>query len=684
MPLIIEPIDLNKDDENIVASILDNWIENAMESRIRMEESWLEDLRAYEGRPKVENKNWPWPGAANIEIPLKAIVTDVIQENLHQNIFGQGTLWSVVTEDEDPEVNDFTNDISDFINFEVQNRMHITRPSRDWMFEAILLGTGWSKGSWVDIRRLQKISRQGAEPKIEEVFDHYGPLLEAIPIEDILVPPRTRTVNGPFRCQFISHVAHLRWDELKEREQQGYKNLDTLEHVKVQAYRDQMKEERDRLMDIEYIRQEELPVHEVWCKFPVHELSKFPDRKIDMEDGKESRDFVELIITYHKDTRTVLRCIENWNEIGTRPFFPLQYIRRANSVYGQGIGRALHYLVDGVNTVHNQRLDNATVANTRFWGVRKGTVPRGTRISPSMVMHLDNPKEDIVALAHGDVYTSSHVNEQALKHYIDLRSGVDDYQSGREAQGQYQATATSTMRLLEKGQMKWDFTIDDWREVFGELGQWLLSQYRQYGYHYTGVLESEFGMAKAERIRKALEVQAGKPTFSLYKFDLVVTRSSTSKEAEVQKSQMLFDLTERFYIQSLALLGQATRGVDEAGVPITISQKTLIFEAITAGFALYKRILHSFDVKDVETFLPDLKKVLEAAKQDEQVQAQQQQQAMAMEEAKEIEKAEGGQGAGQPRGGGPARPTAGPTQPGGASSPARPRRAARNGPAPTQ
>lgn len=639
MALILQPLKLSQDDQGVVAAILDEWIQSAVEARLRMEEAWREDLRAYEGRPRMEHKNWPWPNAANLEIPLKAIATDVIQANLHRAIFGQSSLYSVATEDDDPEVTRSTHDIGDFINFESENRIRIKRSSRDWMFEAILLGTGWLKGAWLDIRRLQKIAKDMEKPTVQEVFDHFGPYLEMVPIEDILVPPRTRAVNGPFRSQFVSHISHLRWDELKAREEQGYEHVDELKHRKDQTRDDSVQEERDRLMDIEYIRKEELDIHEVWCNFPVYELDRFESRRVQTDEGRVEREFVELVITYHRPTRTILRAIENWNEIGWRPFFPLQYIRRENSVYGQGVGRAIHYLNDGVNTVHNQRIDNATVANTRFWGVRKNAgIPRNTRISPAFVAHLDNPKEDVVALAHGDVYPSSHLNEQALKHYIDLRTGVDDYQAGREAPGQYQATATSTLKLLEKGQMKWDFTIDDWREVFGEVAQWLLSQYRQYGYHYSGVLEREFGVEKAERIRKALELQSDQPTFALYKFDLVVTSASTSKEAEAQKGQILFDITERFYIQMLGLIGQATRGVDEAGVPITEAQKAMIYEAVQAGFALYRRILHSFDIKDVESFLPDLNLVEQAARTD---QARQQQATMT-----------GGMGAGQPGPGG--------------------------------
>jgi hypothetical protein len=471
---------------------------------------------------------------------------------------------------------------------------------------------------WLDLRRVQYIAQADDVARPQEIFDHYGPYLDPIPIEDILVPSNAREVNGPNRCQFIDHVSQLRWDELKAREEIGYENIDAIKDLAYTEWGFQIKSERDRLRGIEKIRRDgEFDIHEVWCLFPTHELKRFPGKKVRTTKGNINRDFVELVITYHKSSRTVLRIMENWNEIGIRPFFNLPYVDDPGSVYGIGVGSMIHQLNEAINTVHNQRVDNATVGNTRMWAVRKGVLPRGTQMVPSKILHFDNPKDDIIPLQCGEVYPSSFSNETALKHYAELRTGVTDYQMGREAQGQYQATATSTMQLLEQGNIRWDFTLDDWRNSWAEVAMWLLSQYRQYGYHYAGILEREFGEEKAARIREALELQSDQPTFALYKFDLVASTAADSKEAELAKSQMLFELTERFYGGILSLLGTATRGITDEGLPVTQTEKELIYEAVEAGMALYRRILHSLDIKDVDSYMPNPDELLAASQQDE-------------------------------------------------------------------
>lgn len=665
MPLVLDPISLSDADQRVVSGILRRQHEDALIARKQMEEAWIADLRSYEGRPRVERKSFPWPGCANTEIPIKAIHTDVIQANLHRAIYGQDKLFRALTEDDRPEIQEDARLLEDFINFECRNRIQLRHTTPMWMWESILLGTGFAKGAWLDLRRIQYVSRGDEDPRPQEIFDHYGPMLDPMCIEDCITPSNAQAINGPFRCEWITHATNLRWDEILQREDQGYQNLDRIEGHEHTSHGREIKDERDRLEAKSELRRDTgFDIFETWHTFPVHELARYPHRTVQTADGPVERKYVDLVITWHYQSGTILRVIENWNEIGWRPFFVLPYMRRKGSLYGQGVGRATHYLVESLTTNMNQHIDNFTVANTRVWGARKNAgIERGAQIVPSKLFFMDNPREDLVPIQMGDVYTGSQANiASQLKHYIELRTGVNDYQAGREAQGQYQATATSTLKLIQQGNQKWDFTIDDWRETFGQLAQWLVSQYRQYGYHYTGILERQFGPEKAARIREALDRQSDQPTFALYKFDLVVTSAQLSKDAEIQKNQVLFDLLERYYLQVMGLLGMLGRGFDENGVPITESQKVLIEEAVTAGFALMKRLLHEFDVKDTESFLPNLERLAQAKEMDDAaLAAQRAQGAMGAVGDRGPEAASAGEGApAKPNGAGVPVPPAGP------------------------
>jgi hypothetical protein len=570
-----------------------------------MEESWADDLRDYEGQPRTATKSFPWPGASNLVIPLKAIFVDSIQSNLHAAIFNQQKLWTARVED--PNFIEHARASEDFMDHQARTRLQLRRQAKDWEFESVLFGTGFAKGMWLDDREYVPFPTSSGI-QLTEVLHHYGPWLDPIPIEDIVVPIDARSINGPshLRCQFIDHVSHLRWDQLKSREAYGYHIPREIENAGWSDWASDLKELRADLRGQEYLRREGFDIHEVWCNFPIHELRAFPNRKVRTPTGELiTRQFAELVITYHMKSRTILRVLENWNHDSRRPFFSLPYVRRMNSLYGIGIGRMIHHISEGVSTIHNQRIDNSVLANTRLWKARKGSLPRGTTVFPGKVLWLDSPKEDLMGEQLGEVYPSSFENENVLRAYGERRTGVSDYRLGREdPTGKYSATATSTLALLRQSTEKLDFIVDEWRDTFSELGSWIFSQFKQYDYHQTDLLGREFGERSAE-VAEALEAQGAQPDTAVYKFDLTATTAAVSRESDLQKSQLLFDITERFYAQALQLVGMVTAGVDQAGVPITDGQKEVVMEALAAGLALYRRILHAFDIKDIESYLPN-------------------------------------------------------------------------------
>ena len=672
MALYLDPIRLSDTDKKRTASILDGWIDRAEDDRKEQVEEWKMYLRSWEGKAPTDAKTFPWPDCSNIDTQIGSIMASAILSRLHQAIYSQDKTYKIGCQDSRPEVLELSGELDDALNFEARERIRMSRKTRMWESDAVYLGTGFLKGSWEDLRRIQYLPDRNGEIQAREVFDAYGPTIDHCPIEDILLPSDAAALNGPRRCQFIDHVIPLRWDQLVARQAYGYEDVDDVKGKTYSAWELEIKEERDRVLGIQRIRREILDIHEIWCNFPVYELDAFPNRKVKIAGGKtQEREFVELCITYHAKTRTLLRVVENWYEDGKRPFWALSYIPRSTSVYGIGVARLVHLYQEGINTILNQRVDNGTVANTRFWKAKKLSVPRGMTISPSKVVFMDDPN-DLVGEQLGDLYPTAFSNEASLVNYAERRTGVSDYQLGRESSGNYQATATSTLKLIDEGNVQWDYTLDEWRDSFAQLGMWLLSCFRQFGYAYDGILEQQFGPEKAEKIRRALEIVQSTPTYALFSMDLMVAKASTSAASDLQKTQVLMDMTERWYATLFDLIGRITRGVDENGVPFTDAQKAVAYEAIEAGMALYKRILHSMNVPDKESYLPNRQSLEEAAQGDlarmEQMRAQMMQmQAMGMGM---------GMGPGGMNGGGNAGPgsvAAGPAQnPGGSGRRGRP------------
>jgi len=609
MPVVLDPIDLSTGDRDVMATILDGWIQDASESRREQARSWQEDLRTYEGQTKSRTKNWPWPNASNLHIPMKQITTDAIVARLHDAIFAHENVW--VSETEDPDFVELGRDMEGFLTREALTRWHLKRVSKQWHLESVLLGTSFCKGLWLDMRRWALVSSmQGNE--IAEIIDHYGPYFDPIVIENILLPPRTRAINGPFRCQWVAHVSQLTWDELKQRQSWGYRDVDRIKTDLHSSWEAEIKEERDRILGIQKIRRIDFDMFEFWSYFPIHELKRFPNRKVTLPDGgSETRLYAELVISYNHRSRVIHRVMENWNRDGKRPIFAFPYIPRVNSIYGKGVGRTIHAMDAALSTIHNQRIDNATIANTRVWKAKKNVV-RDQSIHPGKIIWVSE-MGDIEPMQHGEVYQSSRDNEMILRDYIERATGVVDYTLGKESEmGKYSATATSTVALLQEGNRKFNFALDDWRETYNELATWALLQYKEYGFHEAGILEAVMGAERAQRLVAALSAQSSSPDLAIFKFNLRASTVDESPKARMERNMVLAEMTERFYIQIMDLVTLMTRGVDAMGMPIGQAQRTVALEALQAGIALYKRVLYTLDVKDLESYLPNEAKLQEA------------------------------------------------------------------------
>lgn len=184
------------------------------------------------------------------------------------------------------------------------------------------------------------------------------------------------------------------------------------------------------------------------------------------EDGYKE----PYIVTYHRDSQTVLRIVPRWEEFGiqynekgkvikiipTEYFTPYTFIPDPNSsVYGIGFGRLLGPTNETVNTLINQLVDAGTLSN-----MQSGFMSRGLKLQSGA--NRFRPGEwKIVNTTGGDlkngivplpVREPSSTLFSLLGMLIESGqriSSVTDIMSG-ENPGQNQA-ATTTMAVLEQG-----------------------------------------------------------------------------------------------------------------------------------------------------------------------------------------------------------------------------------------
>lgn len=302
------------------------------------------------------------------------------------------------------------------------------------------------------------------------MFDGIKPRM--IPLEDFLIMRGYSEIDGPYGSPMVGHRYYLRTGQLMERARNGWfrkksvnESADATGSVSGDEVKDSQAQLEGEWSDIASLHQDDHQVYDLWIKYDVD------------EDGLEER----LFVSFHRVAGRLLR-IQPY--IYKRiPYTALRYIRRENRFYGIGVPEMLETLQAGANTSFNQAVDNATIANTRMWGVRKGSTSAKylDDIYPSKKVLFDDPA-DIKDLQLGEVYPSIFEVGVLFRDYAERRTGVSDYNLGRESglAGGKHGTATTTLALLQESSRRFDLYAKDIRKAVGEIGMQALELIQQF------------------------------------------------------------------------------------------------------------------------------------------------------------------------------------------------------------
>src|SRR5690606_26168552 len=222
----------------------------------------------------------------------------------------------------------------------------------------------------------------------------------------------------------------------------------------------------------------------------------------------------EIVVHYHRDSRTIMSIRNNWIKNLRRPYITGVYFPVEHRWRGIGICKKNEQFQREVTTQHRQRLDNATLANMRMIVVHKlsGYGPREP-IFPGKMWFVDDMTH-ISTIQMGEVYPSSYNNEQATLIYSQQRSGVNEAILGMPQVGT-PGTATSDLARIQEGNKKFDFVYGNFREFAEEIVTEVACVIQQFGPRNlayfnqveNGRLVKQFFEMPQEYIRDGLLIQ---------------------------------------------------------------------------------------------------------------------------------------------------------------------------------
>ena len=418
---------------------------------------------------------------------------------------------------------------------------------------------------------------------VTEEVTFAGPRYVPIPIEDILVPPTAVDIQYP-DSTWISHISRYSWNEVLEKKFDGdWENTDELVG-QGQLRNAGIREEQEQREGIDDVFTPEWPVHEIWLRYQI----------------KDDERPQEICATYYPPTRTILKLTGNPYLHQLRPFVKFGYMPREHRFYWIGIPEMVEDVAEGITTIHNQRIDNKTIANMMCFKVRKssGIRPK-TKLYPGKVFPVDD-MGDIETFPMGQLFNSTMEDEMALKQYAERRTGVSDYTLGRESSSVgTKATATATLALIQEGNKRFDLTIRDIRGQLAECCYQALALYQQF--KPEGEMYAVLGPSGAP----IEQIMNFPKEFIRSRIAITINTSSASNNREISKQNdlALFGILSQYQMRLIQLVQANIQAQDPKIKAITGAM-------IGSLYTLFGRIIDTYEIKDTAAVNPNIMEIL--------------------------------------------------------------------------
>jgi hypothetical protein len=569
------PVALTPKDRQWLPQYLSSELEEALYAH-ELKLEWIDESnRLYMGDPVTARKTFPWDGAANLVVPLVGITVDSIVARIINTIFAVQPFWSAqaLIKDLEPVVHP----LQDFMEWSRINELDMYVQIRSWIVEVVKHGWAYLKIYWESFTQRGFVVSGGAARVKDKIVRR--PQVKHILLADIICQAGIEDELN--QAEWMAHRIRLTDGQLRWRKHDRvYQEVD-----KMLAHKAQMTPMEEKVLENELEKDAPRPrdklntLYEIYADLPLGG-SDLP---------------VPVMITYHHETQTVARCVYNPDVMGERPFRKGKFIDREGKRDGIGISRQLALLQEEISTLHNQQVDNATLANTRFFVGRRGVVRNGTRVWPGRFLTVPDPGKDIVTLPMADVYPSMRQLETSCLAYSERRSGVADYQLGRESNVMgNRATATGTLALIQEGNRRFDLNVRDVRDCLGGVGKKLLilnAQFRPSGMAYF--VKGQDG----ELIEQVLNLP---DEFLADGIGMELTASTATINREIEKQglmAMMGTLTQ-YYQQLLQISGVAMN--PQTPPPV---QQMAVQMAEGARY-LMSMIVQTYEIRAVDTLLP--------------------------------------------------------------------------------
>lgn len=540
--------------------------------------------KIYNGEPHEQVKSFPWHRASNFVVQLVGIHTDTLVARILSLIFKTDPLFTFTAFGELPEF--VKKDLEDFMKHASidDTELALYNVVKDWLFDIVKLGSSVVKVPYVTDRTIVvEPSSTPNEITEREVIRYDGPKPVKTLFTDFLMWPLG---VQDFKDAIMKvHRVRLHKETALLRAYQGFYDLAAIRDLYNRpdlSNRTNIEVKQEEGTGITSLPADRLTFYECW-------IDKYP-----LVDGR----YYSLVLTYHMESDTFVRKIYNPYNTGDElydVFVGCRLFPRDDMWHGKGFAELLEQSQEEASTIHNQRRDHATAANTNIIVARKDSMlDLSFPLFPNKPLFVDS-LDDIRVEKMGQPTTFEFEEERIALDLAERRSGVSPPMIGYGAgamggkRGVY--SASGTMSMLQEGNMRTDLNIMDLRAAVTRAGRLALKSYALGGVHER--LRQKFDPQRMQRILRSIAM------YNQLQMDLTCSNASANREVERQHSTMLAQTMAQYYTQSIELVKMI----------MTIKDPTFrdyLVSIYKGSKVLFHNILKSFDNGDTERILPKL------------------------------------------------------------------------------
>lgn len=588
----LRPVEVSfgKDTEAEMTEWVDHYIDFLIKSHRDLHKNRIPRWRkTYLGIPAQESKSFPWPNAANTIVQVVGEIVDTMVARVLGLLYATSPLWGFLRpgKAEDPDKAErerrALEDFMDTVGFE-PSCLDLWRLEGLWFTDAARLGTAFLAVNIEERTEVIRVAYTSSKTiQAEEDTLYFGPKVHKVRHEDMLIADAPSLEES----EFVARKVTLKRKALEERGFTGQYTRSKVDAILDQPDRhwpDETKREEQQTEGIQ-----ETAGSEVGAEWDVYQCFYswwHQDHKF------------RIVESYHKKTKTVLRRTFSYIPDNELPILRARLGYRTDGIYGHGFAELLERYQEELSTVHNQRLDNATAANTRALRVS----PRARNLDANIELYpmalLVGEKDEIEPLAIADVYESSFQNETVTLGLVQSRAGISPAISGSGAGGPMPKRpgvygSAGTLAAMQESNSRVNLETGDFRHAHVKLGSLLTAIYGKFG---TGGIESAFGLDK-EVLSSALK------DYSKNRLMIPIRASTASLNREVdrQSDMLMMGVMQRHY----TAVGQLLQALNNPMTPPLVQQ--YLAKVIPAMDRLVRRVLKDFQFDQPDQFIPDLK-----------------------------------------------------------------------------